>query len=250
MLRSCNFGLVELLATITNLHARVLFILSLVFVFYFFLQAGPLEKVSIARDRDGRIRGYAFVTFKHECSVPYAMNLMKGIQLFGRQLNLQNRTGSKADNIPTDYRSQHHQQNMSPSGGYWPNQGGPYTDLQSFNNLIGMAGLLSGNPMLQYLMQQLHQGVTQPPQYQNHEQSRSYHGGDRYHEGNNREDRREYNSGDRYRSRDNDYHGRTGDNNYLDRYSGASRRDRERYRDRDQDRRSNHHPYDNRYGRH
>ncbi|XP_060085703.1 RNA-binding protein 7-like [Ylistrum balloti] len=61
-----------------------------------FLQAGPLEKVKLALDKDGRTRRYAFVTFKHECSVPYTIELMNGIELFGNNLRLQTRTGSSS----------------------------------------------------------------------------------------------------------------------------------------------------------
>ncbi|OWF55952.1 RNA-binding protein 7-like [Mizuhopecten yessoensis] len=61
-----------------------------------FLQAGPLEKVKLATDKEGRTKGYAFVTFKHECSVPYTIELMNGIELFGNNLRLQTRTGSSS----------------------------------------------------------------------------------------------------------------------------------------------------------
>lgn len=63
-------------------------------LFELFLQAGPLVKVWIAKDKDGKLKQFAFVTFKHEESVPYAMSLMNGIRLFGRALKLQYRTGS------------------------------------------------------------------------------------------------------------------------------------------------------------
>lgn len=56
--------------------------------------AGPLEKVKLATDKDGRSKRFAFVTFKHECSVPYTIELMNGLALFGTNLRLQTRTGS------------------------------------------------------------------------------------------------------------------------------------------------------------
>ncbi|XP_013776412.1 RNA-binding protein 7-like [Limulus polyphemus] len=59
-----------------------------------FLQAGPLEGVTVPKDREGKRRPYAFITFKHEESVPYTMALLDGIKLFGRQLRLQHRSGS------------------------------------------------------------------------------------------------------------------------------------------------------------
>ena len=56
-----------------------------------------MEKVHIATDRDGRRRGFAFVTFKHAVSVPYTIKLMDGINLNKRQLRLQSRTRSSHD---------------------------------------------------------------------------------------------------------------------------------------------------------
>ncbi|XP_041985934.1 RNA-binding protein 7 [Aricia agestis] len=56
-----------------------------------FLQAGPLEKVKIPRDRDGRQKNFAFITYCHEVSVPYALNLFRGTALFYRTLNLQSK---------------------------------------------------------------------------------------------------------------------------------------------------------------
>ncbi|XP_053612252.1 RNA-binding protein 7 [Plodia interpunctella] len=56
-----------------------------------FLQAGPLEKVRIAKDRDGRQKNFAFITYSHEVSVPYALNLFRGTALFHRKLSLQSR---------------------------------------------------------------------------------------------------------------------------------------------------------------
>ncbi|CAK1549438.1 unnamed protein product [Leptosia nina] len=54
-----------------------------------FLQAGPLEKVRIPRDRDGRQRNFAFITYRHEVSVPYALNLFSGTALYNRTLSIQ-----------------------------------------------------------------------------------------------------------------------------------------------------------------
>ncbi|XP_043286500.1 splicing regulator RBM11 isoform X1 [Venturia canescens] len=51
-----------------------------------FLQAGPLEEVKIPRDRDSRPRAYGFVTYKHDESVDYALELYKGTSLYGKEL--------------------------------------------------------------------------------------------------------------------------------------------------------------------
>ncbi|XP_077990299.1 RNA-binding protein 7-like [Glandiceps talaboti] len=60
-----------------------------------FVQAGPLIDVKIAKDKDGNRRNYAFIEFKHDVSIPYTIQLMNGIRLFNRPLNLQCRPGSK-----------------------------------------------------------------------------------------------------------------------------------------------------------
>ncbi|XP_063167135.1 RNA-binding protein 7 [Candoia aspera] len=63
-------------------------------VFELFHQAGPVIKVKIPKDRDGKPKQFAFVNFKHEESVPYGMSLLNGIKLFGRPLKIQFRSGS------------------------------------------------------------------------------------------------------------------------------------------------------------
>ncbi|NWY06792.1 RBM7 protein, partial [Nothoprocta ornata] len=61
------------------------------------LQAGPVIKVKIPKDRDGKPKQFAFVNFKHEESVPYGMSLLNGIKLFGRPIKIQFRSGSAAE---------------------------------------------------------------------------------------------------------------------------------------------------------
>lgn len=63
-------------------------------LFELFLQAGPALTVKIPKDKDGNSKLFAFVNFKHEESVPYGMNLLNGIKLFGRPLKIQYRSGS------------------------------------------------------------------------------------------------------------------------------------------------------------
>uniref|UniRef100_A0A8D0E7D7 RNA-binding protein 7 n=1 Tax=Salvator merianae TaxID=96440 RepID=A0A8D0E7D7_SALMN len=63
-------------------------------LFELFHQAGPVIKVKIPKDRDGKPKQFAFVNFKHEESVPYSMSLLNGIKLFGRPLKIQFRSGS------------------------------------------------------------------------------------------------------------------------------------------------------------
>ncbi|KFO69467.1 RNA-binding protein 7, partial [Cuculus canorus] len=57
-------------------------------------QAGPVIKVKIPKDRDGRPKQFAFVNFKHEESVPYGLSLLNGIKLYGRPIKIQFRAGS------------------------------------------------------------------------------------------------------------------------------------------------------------
>ncbi|XP_074652494.1 uncharacterized protein LOC141906915 [Tubulanus polymorphus] len=60
-----------------------------------FLQAGPLEKVHIPIDREsGKKKRFAFVNFKHAASVPYAINILKGVKLFDNPLDLRTKSGA------------------------------------------------------------------------------------------------------------------------------------------------------------
>ncbi|XP_075765921.1 RNA-binding protein 7 isoform X2 [Pelodiscus sinensis] len=85
-------------------------------IFELFHQAGPVIKVKIPKDRDGKPKQFAFVNFKHEESVPYGMNLLNGIKLFGRPIKIQFRSGSShaAQDGNSSY-SQHGSANASPS---------------------------------------------------------------------------------------------------------------------------------------
>ncbi|XP_063700637.1 RNA-binding protein 7 [Culicoides brevitarsis] len=57
-----------------------------------FLQAGPVEEISIPKDRDtGKQKSFGFVRYKHTVSVPYACEIFKGTRLFGRDLNIKSR---------------------------------------------------------------------------------------------------------------------------------------------------------------
>ncbi|XP_071078703.1 RNA-binding protein 7-like [Haliotis cracherodii] len=77
-----------------------------------FLQAGPLDRVTIPKDKDGRNKKFAFINFRHEESVAYTMQLYEGIRLFGQYLRLQTRSGSSSlpsssspHNSPSPYSS-------------------------------------------------------------------------------------------------------------------------------------------------
>ncbi|KAG3285654.1 RBM7-like, partial [Ictidomys tridecemlineatus] len=85
-------------------------------LFKLFHQDGPVIKVKITKDKDGKPKQFAFVNFKHEVSVPYAMNLLNGIKLFERPIKIQFRTGSShASQVVSLSYSQHHVGNSSPT---------------------------------------------------------------------------------------------------------------------------------------
>ncbi|KAL0122266.1 hypothetical protein PUN28_007182 [Cardiocondyla obscurior] len=53
-----------------------------------FLQAGPILRISIPKDRDGKQRSFGFITYKHMRSAEYAMKLFDGTMLYNRILNM------------------------------------------------------------------------------------------------------------------------------------------------------------------
>ncbi|NP_001403992.1 splicing regulator RBM11 isoform 2 [Mus musculus] len=73
-----------------NLEARV----REEILYELFLQAGPLTKVTLCKDRDGKPKSFGFVCFKHPESVSYAIALLNGIRLYGRPINVQYRFGT------------------------------------------------------------------------------------------------------------------------------------------------------------
>ncbi|NXL48292.1 RBM7 protein, partial [Podilymbus podiceps] len=90
-------------------------------IFELFHQAGPVIKVKIPKDRDGRPKQFAFVNFKHEESVPYGLSLLNGIKLYGRPIKIQFRSGSShasQDGNPSS--SPHGAAGTSPSGAPHP----------------------------------------------------------------------------------------------------------------------------------
>lgn len=57
------------------------------------MQAGPLVKTTIPKDSEGKQKSFGFAVYKHEVSVPYAMQLLNGTPLYGRVLHVQFRSG-------------------------------------------------------------------------------------------------------------------------------------------------------------
>ncbi|NP_001388776.1 splicing regulator RBM11 [Rattus norvegicus] len=81
-----------------NLEARV----REEILYELFLQAGPLTKVTLCKDRDGKPKSFGFVCFKHPESVSYAIALLNGIRLYGRPINVQYRFGSSRSSEPAN----------------------------------------------------------------------------------------------------------------------------------------------------
>lgn len=63
------------------------------------MQGGPLERVSIPKEKDGTNRSYGFITYKHSVSVPYALSVFYGTKLHNREIRLNNRnSGNRTNN--------------------------------------------------------------------------------------------------------------------------------------------------------
>ncbi|CAH0552758.1 unnamed protein product [Brassicogethes aeneus] len=79
-----------------------------------FLQAAPLERVKIPTDKEGRRSNFAFITMKHEISVPYATQLLNGTSLFEKKINVkprqapQSQSNQRTMNLPMPHTSQNY----------------------------------------------------------------------------------------------------------------------------------------------
>lgn len=79
------------------------------FFFQTNIQGGPLERVSIPKEKDGSNRSYGFITYRHLASVQYALSVFSGTRLHNRELRLNYRQRNNPDNNSTpsvDTRSQ------------------------------------------------------------------------------------------------------------------------------------------------
>ncbi|KAF0286901.1 RNA-binding protein 7 [Amphibalanus amphitrite] len=84
-----------------------------------FLQAGPLERVHRPKDRTtGQPREFAFITYEDEESVPYALEIYQGTQLYGQTIRMQQPRGrvkeapqlSRSNSLPMMPAQNHHHQ--------------------------------------------------------------------------------------------------------------------------------------------
>lgn len=186
-----------------------------------FLQAGPLEKVKIAKDKEGRQKNFAFITFEHSCSVPYTIQLLNQTPLYGTPLKIQCRSGSV-------HQQQPHQLPLPPVVNQNPYQNNLQMGNPFQGNIPPMKPYRSTQPMRSQYQNGAQSMMAANP-YQNNQprgtpllhKSNTWHGNDLKgvdQDGQGTE-----------QDRERDREGRNGD--YRDRYSS-----RERDRDRSGDR--------------
>ena len=100
---------------------------------------GPVERVSLPKDKDGMPRGFAFVTYVHLCSVRYAIELFYDTKLFGRNLTLKNRSAN-SNNDRNNSNSQRSSQSLSYGFNNSPGSSGGHNMIPNilFNNVNQM----------------------------------------------------------------------------------------------------------------
>lgn len=132
-------------------------------LFELFLQAGPLVRTKIPKDPDGKQKTFGFAVFKHEVSVPYAMQLLNGTTLFGKTIHVQFRSGSSHGNSPGNSQNSSPANTPNPHGARSPVQfnSPPYTPPQMQRNVFSPDSLqkhvLMTNMMWSAQMQQMQQ---------------------------------------------------------------------------------------------
>ncbi|KAK7871632.1 hypothetical protein R5R35_001819 [Gryllus longicercus] len=113
-----------------------------------FLQAGPLQSVRIPKSREGKQRAFGFVTYKHECSVPYALALFEGTELFRKELRLQSRNPDRIQLDQSNRDSGHNRSQSLPARFAMPHGSSPSSPMNpmNFDALLFMGQhLLSGS---------------------------------------------------------------------------------------------------------
>lgn len=142
-------------------------------MFELFVQAGPLIKTKIPKDSDGKQKTFGFAVYKHEVSVPYAMELLDGTSVFGRTIHVQFRSGSSHSNSPGNSQKSSPANTPNPHGQRTPVQfsSPPYTPPQMQRSFSSPDNLqkhaMMNNLMWQLHMQQLDQlngGFSKPQQ--------------------------------------------------------------------------------------
>ncbi|KAH8279566.1 hypothetical protein KR018_001734 [Drosophila ironensis] len=74
-----------------------------------FLQAGPIESLRIPTDDTGRQRNFGFVTYQHLSAVPFALELLHGLELFEKKVTMKQQG---ADRLRQHSQQQHHQNRL------------------------------------------------------------------------------------------------------------------------------------------
>ncbi|KAI0986240.1 hypothetical protein GJ496_000558 [Pomphorhynchus laevis] len=109
-------------------------------VYELFLQAGPIDSLHLVggcvvrpgehqsnTESDDKEMGlietanrsntaFAFITFKHECSVPYAIKLLNGVRLYGHHIRVsQRKSFTKSADSSGEQNQQYHCQQQFPN---------------------------------------------------------------------------------------------------------------------------------------
>lgn len=63
-----------------------------------FRQVGPIDRISLPKDKDGANKSYGFIEYRHQKSVPYALSVFAGTKLFNRELRLNPRDNNNGNN--------------------------------------------------------------------------------------------------------------------------------------------------------
>lgn len=163
---------------IRNLDTRV----TEELLFELFLQAGPLIKTKIPKDADGKQKTFGFAVYKHEVSVPYAMQLLDGSPLYGKNIHVQFRSGSSHSNSPGNSKNSSPANTPDPHGQRAPAQfnSPSYTSPSQMQRSSGnlQKHVMMNNIMWQVHMRQLEQlngGLSKPLQLQSSGDQRRQH---------------------------------------------------------------------------
>ncbi|XP_062242508.1 RNA-binding protein 7 [Platichthys flesus] len=140
-------------------------------MFELFLQAGPLIRTKIPKDLDGKQKTFGFAVYKHEVSVPYAMELLDGSSLFGRTLHVQFRSGSSHSSSPGNSQNSSPANTPNPHGQRTPNHfnSPPYTPPAQMQRLFSPPDNLQKHAIMNNMMwqaEQLNSGFSKTQQRQ------------------------------------------------------------------------------------
>ncbi|XP_005927367.1 RNA-binding protein 7 [Haplochromis burtoni] len=160
-------------------------------LFELFLQAGPLVKTKIPKDSDGRQKTFGFAVYKHDVSVPYAVQLLNGTMLNGRNIHVQFRSGSSHCSNPGNSQNSSPASTPNPHGQRTPAQfsSPPYTPPHQMQRSFSSPDNLQKHAMMNNMMWQTHMkqmdqlnGSLKPPQRQTFGGGKSASGDSRHHD--------------------------------------------------------------------